>query len=121
MSTHKKARKKCCQCSHFTEKKNLWTAYVPPRSLMASALPSQGSKPEMSTGMEMQRLSRGAEGASRDVGFNGSPGRDRLLGLGGEELRGGWGGVNSESLGTGKLGKAIPMGPWVWGTRQSQA
>lgn len=28
----------------------------------------------MSTGMEMQRLSRGAEGLSRDVGFTGSPG-----------------------------------------------
>jgi hypothetical protein len=40
----------------------------------------------MSTGMEMQRLSRGAEGVSRDVGFTGSPGGSRTR-IRGEELR----------------------------------
>lgn len=33
------------------------------------------SVPEMSTGMEMQRLSSGAEGGSSTPGFEGSPGR----------------------------------------------
>ena len=36
-------------------------------------------KPEISTGMEMQRLSKGAEEVSRDVGFTGSPGGDIYL------------------------------------------
>lgn len=47
---------------------------------MPNTLPAQGPKPEMSTGMEMQRLSSGAEGASRDVGFTGSPGGDMCSG-----------------------------------------
>ena len=38
--------------------------------------------PEISTGMEMQRLSKGAEEVSRDVGFTGSPGGDIYLGSG---------------------------------------
>lgn len=57
----------------------------------------------MSTGMEMQRLSRGAEGASRDVGFTGSPEGDTSSGSynQGWELKGAWGAVNTEPLGMG--------------------
>ena len=91
---------------------------------MASPSSTWCPKPEISTGMEMQRLSKGAEEVSRDVGFTGSPGGDVELGSGpseppglqvgsgGAEQKGARGGVSSKFLGTGRLGKAIPVGPW---------
>lgn len=72
---------KCCRYFHFTDEKNQdWQACIQPRNSMASPHSTWCPKPEMSTGIEMQRLSKGAEGASRDVGFTGSPGGDTCSG-----------------------------------------
>lgn len=78
----------------------------------------------MSTGMEMQRLSRGAEGASRDVGFTGSPGEKNAqypalrpiglkLGLEREKQKGpGEDGFKPVTLGS--VSKGIKSsGPWT--------
>lgn len=116
--THKIVTRKGSQGSLFTDKKN------PGGQACIQTQNLDGPKPEMSTGMEMQRLSGGAKGGSKEVGFTRSPGEDTgsgscspepaglELGVGGGELSGAWGGVSSDPW---ELGDWEKQFQWVHG------
>lgn len=113
MSTHEKVSRKSCQGFHLTDKENQdWPACIPTQKFDAS--PSRPKAPDLRCPLAW-RCSGSAGGPRGLPGMWASPGplretRVQAPTIGGGELKGAWGAVNSESLGTRRLGKVLPMG-----------